>query len=323
MTHKVEKVMAYVLAVGAALANALTTILQRMGVESAPPEMTLRLSLITYAMHRKVWLAGFAAMIAAFLFQFTALHFGRLTTVQPILTLELPFLVAILGIWFRQHLGWHEWVGALLAAGGLAAFLIVASPGGGSQTPSLYDWGLVSIAVIGGTTITVMLTRIGSPAWKAAMFGAASAIAFAFTAALIKQTNTEISHGWTRVFLSWPPYALAASGLAGLFLTQNAFRSGPVTASQSTLVIVDPLASIIIGIGLFGDRVQTSGGRGVGEVLALVVLFFGVYSLTRSPLIIGVKTEDDSRHLLSDQHRGFRGRRDPPDWTGDAAPAPG
>jgi drug/metabolite transporter (DMT)-like permease len=315
--------MAYLLAVAAALANALTTILQRIGVESAPPESTLRWGLMAYALRRKVWLAGFGFMIAAFLFQFTALHFGRLTTVQPILTLELPFLVAILGIWFRQQLGWHEWVGALLAAGGLAAFLVLASPGGGNQTPSLYDWGLVSIAVIGGATVSVMLARLGSPAWKAAMFGTAAAIAFAFTAALIKEMNAEIGQGWSGVFLRWPPYALAVSGLAGMFLMQNAFRAGPVTASQSTIVIVDPLASIVIGIGLFGDRVQTAGGRGVGEALALIVLFFGVYSLARSPLIVSVKSEDgDSRHLLAHRHRGVREHPEPPDWT-DPAPAPG
>jgi drug/metabolite transporter (DMT)-like permease len=317
--------MAYILAVGAALANALTTILQRMGLESAPPETNLSWSLMAYAFKRKVWLAGFAFMVGAFLFQFTALHFGRLSTVQPILTLELPFLVAILGIWFRQQLGWREWSGALLATGGLAGFLALADAGGGSQTPSLYDWGLVSVAVIGGGTIAVMLTRVGSPAWKAAMFGVAAAIAFAFTAALMKETNHEIGQGWGGVFTHWPPYALALSGLAGLFLTQNAFRAGPVTASQSTLVIVDPLASIIIGVGLFGDHVQTSGARGVGEALALMVLFLGVYSLTRSPLIIGVKTEDgDSPHILSQRHRGFGGRPDPPDWSsGDPATAPG
>ena len=40
----------------------------------------------------------------------------------------------------------------LLAAGGLAAFLALADAGGGNQTPSLYDWGLVSIAAIGGCT---------------------------------------------------------------------------------------------------------------------------------------------------------------------------
>ena len=68
-----------------------------------------------------------------------------------------------------------------------------------------------------------------------------------------------------------------------MFLAQNAFHAGPVTASQSTLVIVDPLVSIAIGIGLFGDHVQTAGGRLVGEVLAMIVLFAGVFSLTRSP----------------------------------------
>ena len=40
------------LAVGAAFANALTSVLQRMGVESAPKETTLRLSLVTYALRR-------------------------------------------------------------------------------------------------------------------------------------------------------------------------------------------------------------------------------------------------------------------------------
>src|SRR5580698_3014535 len=133
--------MAYVPAVGAALANALTTILQSMGLEAAPEETSLRLSLMAYAIKRKVWLAGFAFMVAAFLFQFTALHFGRLTTVQPILTLELPFLIAILGIWFRLPLTWREWVGASAAAGGLAAFLALSSPSGGNQTPNLQDWG--------------------------------------------------------------------------------------------------------------------------------------------------------------------------------------
>ncbi len=111
--------MAYVLAVLAAFANALTSVLQRMGVETAPADTNLKLSLIRYALRRTVWIAGFLVMIAAFLLQFLALHFGHLTTVQPILTLELPFLVAILGIWFRQPLTWKEWVGAIAAAGGL------------------------------------------------------------------------------------------------------------------------------------------------------------------------------------------------------------
>ncbi|HXQ90717.1 MAG TPA: DMT family transporter, partial [Acidimicrobiales bacterium] len=266
----------------------------------------LKLSLISYALRRTVWIAGFLVMIAAFLLQFLALHFGHLTTVQPILTLELPFLVAILGIWFRQQLTWKEWVGATAATGGLAAFLALSSPSGGNETPDLENWGLVSFAVIAGGSVAILMTRFGSPVWRAAWFGVAGAIAFAFTAAFIKTMNDEITHGWGHVFLSWPPYAMAAAGLVGTFLAQNAFHAGPVTASQSALVIVDPLASIAIGIGLFGDHVQTGGGRLVGEVLAMGVLSLGVLSLSRSPLVVHVKTEDggDAELLRSPRRRG-------------------
>ena len=296
-----KAVMAYVLATMAALANALTSILQRMGVESAPEATTLRLSLIAYALRRKVWIAGFLMMIAAFLLQFLALHFGHLTTVQPILTLELPFLVAILGFWFRNKLGWKEWVGSMAAAGGLAAFLALSSPGVATRPRTSTTWGLVSFAVIAGGSVAVLLARFGSPVWRAAWFGVAGAMAFALTAAVIKQMNDEITRGWGHVFSTWTPYGLAAIGLVGTFLAQNAYHAGPVTASQSALVIVDPLVSIAIGIGLFGDHVQTSGGRLVGEVLAMLVLIAGVFSLARSPLVVHVSTEEggDDPHILS------------------------
>jgi hypothetical protein len=163
----------------------------------------------------------------------------------------------------------------------------------------------VSFSVIAACSVAVLLTRTGSPAWRAAWFGTAGAIAFAFTAALIKTMNDEITRGWSHVFLSWPPYALAGAGLVGVFLAQNAFHAGPVTASQSALVIVDPLVSIAIGIGLFGDHVQTSGGRLIGEILGMMVLLAGVFSLTRSPLVVHVKSEDgEDTQILGARRRG-------------------
>ena len=46
--------MVYVLALGAALSNALTSVFQRMGVEDAPEESTMRLSLLTHALRRGI-----------------------------------------------------------------------------------------------------------------------------------------------------------------------------------------------------------------------------------------------------------------------------
>lgn len=302
--------MAYLLAVGAAISNAVTTILQRMGVETAPSETRLRWGLVAHAIRRKVWLAGFGVMICGSLLQFVALHFGRLSAVQPILTLELPFLVVILGVWFGHKLSWREWMGAFMAAGGLATFLDLAQPSGGSQQPDVGDWVLVSAMVVASCVASAGLAHIGPAAWRAAMFGVSAAVMFAFTAAIMKEMNADIVQGWGGVFLSWPPYVLAVTGLTGVFLAQNAFHAGPITASQSTLVLVDPFASIAIGIGLFGDRLRTAGARGPGEAMGLLVLMLGVLYLARSPLVAGVRAEGGvEEHILSSRPRGLPSRR--------------
>ena len=89
----------------------------------------------------------------------------------------------------------------------------------------------------------------------------------------------------THLYRHWQVYALAVFGALAVFLTQNAIHAGPLVASQSTLVLIDPLASICIGIGLFGDDLQTGGAAGPLEALALLVAFLGAFWLARSPLI--------------------------------------
>jgi drug/metabolite transporter (DMT)-like permease len=284
--------LVYVLAVAGALSNALTTILQRMGVEDAPVDYSLHLKLIAYAIHRKVWLLGCVGLVSGFLLQAFALHVGRLTIVQPILTLELPFLVAILAFWFRKHLSWTEWTGAIVATAGLALFLAVAVPTGGDLVPGLRAWGLTAFAALLGAALLVGLAQFGPPAWRAATFGAAAAIMFAFTAALIKQVTADFHPTWYMFLTQWHVYAMAVTGLVAVFLAQNAFHAGPITASQAALVIVDPLASIGIGVGLFGDTIHTSGSRAPLEIAALVGLFAGAFVLSRSPLIAHIRSEE-------------------------------
>jgi hypothetical protein len=283
--------MVYVLAVAAALSNALTSVFQRMGVEDAPEETTMRLSLLAHAVRRGVWLLGFGFMVCSFLLQAFALHIGRLSVVQPILTMELLFLVAILGTYFRFSISIREWVGASAIAFGLSGFLYFAAPGGGDEVPTNLGW-----VVVGGCTcfliaLTVVATRWGPRWWKAAMFGSAAAITYAFTAALIKTVSNYAANDWVRMFEHWQTYGVAVFGLLGLFLTQNAFHAGPLAASQSTLVLVDPLVSICLGIALFGDSLRTSGPYGPLEAVSLLVMFMGAVFLSNSPLITGMKSE--------------------------------
>ena len=89
--------------------------------------------------------------------------------------------------------------------------------------------------------------------------GPARAISFAFTAACTKAVADYAAHDWTSLYRHWQTYALAAFGALAVFLAQNAFHAGPIVASQSSIVLVDPLASILIGVGIFGDNLRTSG----------------------------------------------------------------
>lgn len=210
------------LAVAAALCNALSTIFQRMGVEHAPEDATLRWELIRHLMRRPVWFLGLSTMVGAFLFQAAALDHGGLTVVQPLLVTELVFLVVILRAWFGRTLGWREVVGTVSLVAGLGTFLAVSDQGGGNALPTPGEWLLVIVACAGAVVVAVLMTRFGSRPWRSAWFGASAAVSFALCAAFIKSTTTLYQkHGFTWLFGHFEPYAIAVAGLAGLFLTQN------------------------------------------------------------------------------------------------------
>ncbi len=293
--------MVYALALLASLANALTSVFQRIGVENAPADATMRLSLMRHAIRRGVWLLGFALMIISFVVQAIALHFGRLSQVQPILTVELVFLAAILAIWFGFKMGVREWLGSLAVTAGLAGFLYFAHPQYGLQLPPAWRWAVAAGACVAGIVTTVVLARRGPRWWRASMFGTAAAISYAFTAACTKVVTDYAAADWTQLYRHWQTYALAVFGVLAVFLSQNAMHAGPIVASQSTLVLVDPLASILIGVGLFGDDLATSGTAIPLEAISLLVAFAGAFVLAHSPLISGMRAGGEYSESLSVQ----------------------
>lgn len=298
--------MVFVLALGAALANALTSVFQRLGVETAPAGAALRLSLLTYALRRGIWLLGFALMIVSFLLQAVALHFGQLSLVQPILTTELVFLALVLAFWFGFTMGRREWLGSIAVTGGLSGFLYFAHPEYGTLDPPLWEWAAAGGSCLLAMAVCVSLARRGARWWRAAMFGTAASISFAFTAACTKVVSDFAASDWTSLYRHWQTYALAVFGVLGIFLIQNAIHAGPIVASQSTIVLVDPLASILIGVGLFGDNLQTRGAAGPLEALSLLLAFVGAFWLAHSPLISGMKAGDGQHELLSQRSRFAR-----------------
>jgi drug/metabolite transporter (DMT)-like permease len=285
--------VAIVLALAAALCNALATIFERIGVETAPADAAMRLKLVSHVLRRPIWFLGLLAMVGAFLFQTSALSEGGLTLVQPLLVTELLFLVVILRVWFGRPLGWREAVGCVATVAGLAVFLGVSNQGGGNVLPAASDWAEVIGAITIGVVASVLLASRGSRSWRAAWFGTAAGLAFALCAAFIKSATTLLAHGgFSFMFQHFEPYGVAAAGGAGLFLAQNAYHAGPITASQAALLIVDPIASIVIGVGLFGDNLRGGIGILALDAIALAVMSFGLFVLCHSPLIVDATAEE-------------------------------
>jgi len=295
--------VAYLLAAIAAFVNALTSVLQRIGVETAPESTTLRLSLMAHAIKRGIWLIGFALMLVQFGLQATALRLGELSVVQPVLTTELLFLLLILGVWFRYRLTWHEWLGALVIVAGLGGFFLAAAPTGGDAIPSNHAWLVASVVLIGAIAGFIAAARYGPRWWRAASFGAATAVTAAYSAALTKAITSYTKIGWGHVFTHFEPYMLAITGLGTVFLIQNALHAGPITASRTTMVTINPLLSILLGITLFADKLRSGPGWIAAEIAALVVLVAGVVILARSPLVAGTKDADDPGEMLGGARR--------------------
>ena len=272
---------AIVFAVLSALTNACSAVLQRLAVvdrtSRAQPAWRTAIDLV----RQPVWLLGALFLVGTFAFQALALYFGPLSVVQPVLVLELIFTLGLRVFVLHDGIAARTWSAALMICAGLAAFLIVASPTEGTHVPDARQW-IQAVSTRGLiVAVLLLLSRYGSPARSAALFGAATAVVWSVDAAFVKQTVDVLAHvGPLGLLTAWPFYAMIATGVLGTALLQGAYAVGPLAASQAALLIVDPLVSIALGIELFHEQLNTGPGYLAGAAASLAVLAAGVVMLS-------------------------------------------
>ncbi len=272
---------AIVFAVLSALSNAGSAVLQRLAAVDRTSEASSLWRTAIDLVRQPLWLLGAVFLIGTFGFQALALYFGPLSVVQPVLVLELIFTLGLRVFLLHDGIASRTWSAALMICLGLGAFLVVASPSEGTHVPNAGQW----ILAVGTRALIVvallLLARYGSAARRAALFGAATAVVWSVDAALMKQTVDELAHsGLPGLLTHWPLYAMIATGVLGTILLQGAYAVGPLAASQAPLLIVDPLASIILGIELFHEQLRTGPGYVSGAIVSLAVLGAGVVMLS-------------------------------------------
>jgi hypothetical protein len=285
---------AVLLAVAASLCTATASVCQRIGAKSSQTE-GFDLWLVFRLARRPVWLLGVASMILGFGFQLTALHFGPLALVQPILALELLFVFGYLAIAGagRVTVQRRDWLAAAAMSSGIGLFLWLASPSGGRLHAPGSLW-LLSGLVTFGVVLAALAVTFGlgngpsaSRSRRAAVLGAVTGISWGYVAAVIKELSSHIGDGIGAVFSNWSPYVLLAVGAATMLLASHALAAGPLAASQPGFTVLDPLSASLLGLFLFGEHIRTGVADLAGEALALAVIFAGASALSHSCLIRG------------------------------------
>ncbi len=242
-------------------------------------------SLLVRLLHQPMWLAGSLLDGVGYLFQFMALRRGSLALVEPLLVLSLVFALPVAARVDHRKVSRADVTAALVTVAGLTLFQEVARPALGHPSATPVAWVALTAIIAVSCGLLALLARHSPPKRAALLYAAASGTAFGYVAAVTERTGHLLDHGVWHVFTSWAPYALVIAAVAALALTQQAFNAGVLSLSLPTLTVAQPLVALAIGIGFFGERVSSRGVAPIAEVLGLVVMTVGVYSLTRSPVL--------------------------------------
>ena len=267
----------------AAAANATASVFQRRAARRTPSEPEQRRALLSELVRRRVWLAGIACLVAAFILQAVGLYLGGLSLVQPLLTAELPFTLLIASRLSHSPLGRQAWLAIAALTGGLLLLLVGAAPAPGNTLPRTTAWivAAVSVGVLIGGLIAASRWKRGAA--RGALLGTASGIGFALTAALMKAATERAQNGIAEVFASWQLYTMAAAGVGSLLLLQYALQSAALAVTQPALTISDPVASTALGVAMFGERIRLDGWI-VLEVAGIGLMLWGAILLASNPV---------------------------------------
>lgn len=287
--------LAIVLALAASLCTATASICQRIGarrlerdgghqVHGLDPWLVFRLA------RQPVWFLGFVSQLAGFALQVSALHYGPLALVQPILAVELLFVFGYLAVRTgNRGARRREWAAAIAMSVGISVFLRAATPTGGQAHAQASLWWQSGVVVLVVVSIGIAASIGGGPVRRATFLGIATGISWGFLAAVIKEFSSHVSDGPAAVFGNWSVYALIVIGAATMLLASHAVAAGPLAASQPGFTIGDPVTAVLLGVFLFSEHLDTSPAALAAEVLGLIVLAIGVWTLSGSWLIIGAE----------------------------------
>ncbi len=282
--------MDYAITLLAALLLGIGFVLQQQTAEAAPQSHFLSLRLLGDLLRKRKWLAGIGCMILGQVLAAWSLGHLSLSIVEPLLTTNLLVALILAVPLSHQALGITEVVGALLLiAGETILSLAQYTQPIGQSFGSFSHWpAAAGIACIAFAAVQAGRHRSGKQ--RATLTGLGAGLVFGIQDALTRQTLQILQHhGISGLAHSWSAYCLVATGAVGLLLMQSAFNAGPLHSSLPTITAGEPVAGILLGIIVFGDRISLSPASLAMHAGGLAALVVGVILVARASALSNLR----------------------------------
>ncbi len=273
--------MAAVLALLAASAFALGTVLQQKGTLEAPAEAGDP-RFFAQILRRPVWLAGAVAQAVGWILQAAALDRGSLVLVQSLTAMSLVIALPIGARVTNQQIGRRVVLGAVAMVVGIVLFLTAGSPAGSTSLPGATAWWSAFVGAAVAVAILADVGRHRSASGRALLMGSAAGVAFGLQAAVTKVFVTLVGQGIVTIVTSWTVYALIGSAVVGFVLQQSALKTGVLAPAMASSNAVTLLMSVVLGITVFGESLSRGDGRLVPAVIGLAMTVVGIVLLAGS-----------------------------------------
>lgn len=264
-----------------AVAYAGGAIVQEQVAVSSPDEQ--------YApLRRPSWWGAMALNGLGGLLHVVALAYGPLSLVQPLGALTIVFALPMAALFVGRRAGATAWRGAIMATVGLAGLLSLV---GTSDSHTLDSAGRIGVSLVtGGAVVALMIAGRAAhrhPAVRSVLLATASGIAFGMSSVFTKVVAIDWDGGIAVSDLLWLG-VIGVYAVAGVLISQSAYRGGGLAAPLATLTVVNPVLAAAVGITMFGEafRYGTTGtllALGCGVVAAGGLILLTTERLEHTP----------------------------------------
>ena len=268
-------------ALGAAICFALASAWQH---QAATGEQGYRsgIHLLWRLAHRRRWAAGLAVGAAGIALHAAALHAGALAVVQPLLVIGLAFALPLRALLDRARPSAGQTLAAAVLAGGVAVFVTSAHPSTGQPAA---DIGAAATVIAAGALLagacSLVASRARSGRQAGFALGLAAGVLYGLVGGVLKAAVHAVIHQPAAAAAAWPTWALAVLGAWAAVVHQRAYTLAPLSVSLPVLSVANPLAAIVFGAAVFGERPASSPLAMLAQALGLAVIVASVTLLAR------------------------------------------